>query len=190
MEVLKVTDISKNFGGVAAVDRLLDDPAGERDHGDHRPQRRGQDDGLQPHHRRLPGRYGPDVVLRYGDHPDAGPRDYGSGDHPDLPEHPALPEPQCPRQPQGGLRGEVPLHRLGRDGPALPGPARGERGRRPGQKLPRLLRDGEVRRLFPLQPPLRPPEKARAGPGLDGHAEAASPRRTGCRAQSPGRSAS
>ena len=62
-------------------------PAGRRD----RPERRGQDDAVQPHHGRLPGDGGRDPLRRAGDPGAPAARGDRARRGPDVPEHPALP---------------------------------------------------------------------------------------------------
>ena len=52
-EILRVEHLTMRFGGLVAVDESLFLRSARRHHRDHRPERRGQDDGLQLHYRLL-----------------------------------------------------------------------------------------------------------------------------------------
>ena len=106
--LLEAQDLSVHFGGLAAVnERQLRRRAG-REAGAHRPQRRGQDDALQPAHRpaQAVGRQG--LLQRPGHHSREGLRAHALGNGPLLPDHQplSLPERHGQRHDRAAGRGK------------------------------------------------------------------------------------
>src|SRR5919206_3003454 len=153
-----------------------------RDRERDRPERRRQDDALQPHHRALPARRGRDPARRPEPRRPAGAQDHEARGRADLPDASPLPEHDGEGERHGGrVRADEGRH------PALDGADAGGAPRGEGDPPPRrgealLLRraaDGLPLGSVRLQPLVREPAAARDRAGDGDGAAHPPPRRAG-----------